>query len=294
MAAARRRVLDTLVSDAGTKQPRSEARDRRADRAAGLPGPGGILHALAEKGLVRALEREKGEERSWEPAHDFLAALLGRTIARARPSLWSRVRPAVGPLAVAGWIGLVLLGLPWWQQRSLAEARSVIEAAEGSIHRTVDGEGLEVRFDNARLSDCDDPRPDWDRVFRMMQRLRQIEAISFVNEPENPCRLPTATKLWTGLALLPALASLDLTRLAGHVARGHAGAAGAGEPRSDRLRRSPRSRDMPVLPALASLVLSGFGRSPRSRACRCCRRCRASICPTLRSRHLLTCRCCRR
>ena len=230
VAAARRRVLDTLVSDAGTKQPRSEA---RIAALTGLPlyQARAILHALAEKGLVRALE---GEERSWEPAHDFLAALLGRTIARARPSLWSRVRPAVGPLAVAGWIGLVLLGLPWWQQRSLAEARSVIEAAEGSIHRTVDGEGLEVRFDNARLSDCDDPRPDWDRVFRMMQRLRQIEAIGFVSEPENPCRLPTATEFWTGLALLPALASLDLT---GSQVTSLAG--------------------MPVLPALASLDLSG-------------------------------------
>ena len=243
VAAARRRVLDTLVSDAGTKQPRSEA---RIAALTGLPlyQARAILHALAEKGLVRALE---GEERSWEPAHDFLAALLGRTIARARPSLWSRVRPAVGPLAVAGWIGLVLLGLPWWQGRSLAEARSVIEAAEGSIHRTAEGEARGVQFSFDRLSDCDEPRPDWDLVFRLMRRIPDLESIDFTGFLESRCRTPTQTEIWTGVsAYLISPASVLV------------------------ICQSRRSRTCPCCRCWRASICPGR-RSRRSRTCRCCR-----------------------
>ncbi|MBP7001738.1 hypothetical protein [Amaricoccus sp.] len=230
VAAARRRVLDTLVSDAGTKEPR---REREIVELTGLPEyqVQAILYGLAEKGLVRALD---GQERTWELAHDFLAALLGRAVARVRPTLWSRIKPAIGPLAVAGWLGIVLLGLPWWQARSIEHARGVIEAAAGSIHRY--GNTLEVQFDGDRLLDCSEARPDWDRVFRATAQLPHVEEIQFVGWRRNPCRFPTQEEIWSGVSRLPALRSLNLrntgiTSLA----------------------------DMPTLPALASLNLNGTG-----------------------------------
>jgi hypothetical protein len=175
-AAARRHVLETLVSDAGTRHP------RREPEIAGLTGlPPHVvratLHGLADKGLVRALQ---GVETTWEIAHDFLAALLGRALGRVRPSRWARVRPALGPATVAGWIAVIALGLPWWLQRAEAKAREVIFNADGSIHRMPDGKSLEIRFSNDRLrADCAATPPAWEQVFNAVGRLKNANSIVF-------------------------------------------------------------------------------------------------------------------
>ncbi|WP_172331952.1 hypothetical protein [Mangrovicoccus sp. HB161399] len=197
--AARIAVLDCLITDAGTKRPRLEP---DMVEATGLPPHmvRATLHGLAGKGLVRTLE---AEERIWEISHDFLAALLGRAIGRKTPSVWTRLRPVLGPAAVVGWAALFALGLPFWQNWREDRAIETIRAAEGAIGKHRDGGGIEVVFNIGRLSEnCSKPSPDWAAVFAALSTLNDLQGLRIRGSggPQAPgCSTPDASRYWANL-----------------------------------------------------------------------------------------------
>jgi hypothetical protein len=113
-------LLNHMISDAGTKEPRSESDlvllthfQPWQVRAA--------LADLAQRGLVRRLD---GVTPVWEIAHDFLARLLGQLIGRLRPSFFSRVQPLIAPVVLSSWVVSALLLVPLiqiWQAQSAEE-----------------------------------------------------------------------------------------------------------------------------------------------------------------------------
>jgi hypothetical protein len=103
-------VLTCMITDAGTKEPRSET------ELAALTGfqawqVRATLADLARQGLVRRLE---GESPVWEIAHDFLARTIGQLIGRLKPTIAKRARPFIAPIVLLGWIALAALALPSW------------------------------------------------------------------------------------------------------------------------------------------------------------------------------------
>jgi len=103
-------VLAQMITDAGTKEPRSEA------ELAKLTGfdlwqVKATLADLAQNGLVRRLEAATAV---WEIAHDFLARIIGQLIGRLKPTVLQRTRPLVAPAVLLGWVALAALALPYW------------------------------------------------------------------------------------------------------------------------------------------------------------------------------------
>jgi hypothetical protein len=98
-------ILAQMISDAGTKIPLSEQKLTENTKINnGLVR--GCLVRLGRKGLVREIDQTN---RVWEVSHDFVARLLGQLVARTKPSLSKRLRPAIGLTAIVLWL-LVLLG----------------------------------------------------------------------------------------------------------------------------------------------------------------------------------------
>ena len=172
--AARKRILDTLVSDAGTKRPQTETKVIEA--AVQAPHMTVLmLHRLAEKGLVRSVKRT---ESTWEISHDFLAGLIGRAIGRLRPTFWSRAKRSFGPLAVLGWVAVFSIGLPFWQQSVEKELRrDIIESAGGKFNPT-DSDTYEVVFDSGKVENCEDSR-EWSDVGAAFASFPQTRVINF-------------------------------------------------------------------------------------------------------------------
>lgn len=93
-------ILDKMISDAGTKQPRSEldlAQATQMDKGQVR----GCLVILSKKGLVREIDRAGN---IWEVSHDFVARLLGQLVARVKPTLFKRVQPALTPAVLGLWV----------------------------------------------------------------------------------------------------------------------------------------------------------------------------------------------
>jgi DNA-binding IclR family transcriptional regulator len=96
-----------LISDAGTKQPRSEA-ELAKDTGFAPWQVKATLAELARHGLVRRLDAETA---TWEIAHDFLAGIIGQLISQLKSSVWQRLQPFVAPAFLLGWIALAVVGL---------------------------------------------------------------------------------------------------------------------------------------------------------------------------------------
>jgi hypothetical protein len=92
-------LLASMITDAGTKQPRSEA-DLATLTGLRPSQVGATLVDLARQGLVRRLE---GAPPVWEIAHDFLARIIGQLIGRLKPNVFERARPLVAPIMMLGW-----------------------------------------------------------------------------------------------------------------------------------------------------------------------------------------------
>jgi hypothetical protein len=108
-----RPLLEHMISDAGTKEPRTEA---VLVNLTGLE-PWQVksaLTGLGAQGLVRRLE---GAGQVWEVAHDFLARIIGRLIGRLKPSLFRRIQPFVAPAILFLWIGFIGFFIPDWLER---------------------------------------------------------------------------------------------------------------------------------------------------------------------------------
>ncbi|HXN89062.1 MAG TPA: leucine-rich repeat domain-containing protein [Methylocella sp.] len=112
-----RPLLEHMITDAGTKEPRTEA---ALVELTGLElwQVSSALTGLGAQGLVRRLE---GAEPIWEVSHDFLARIVGRLIGRLKPSLFRRAQPFVAPTALALWIAFICLIVPDWLQRNVEQ-----------------------------------------------------------------------------------------------------------------------------------------------------------------------------
>ena len=84
-------VLNAMISDAGTKEPRSETELSKLTGLA-LWQVNTALAGLSQQGLVRRLD---GNEPVWEIAHDFIARMLGQLMGRMRPTIWHRIQPVL-------------------------------------------------------------------------------------------------------------------------------------------------------------------------------------------------------
>src|SRR5260370_15478557 len=93
-------VLAQMITDAGTKEPRSEA---ELAKLTGLD-PWQVkatLADLARHGFVRRLEAATAE---WEIAHDFLARLIGQVSGPLKPTVLQHAQQPVAPLLLPVWI----------------------------------------------------------------------------------------------------------------------------------------------------------------------------------------------
>jgi hypothetical protein len=104
-------LLAKMITDAGTKEPHSEAELVNRTHFA-LWQVRATLAELAGRGLVRRLE---GLGATWEIAHDFLARAIGQLIGRLKPTLIGRVRPLVAPVVLLGWAVAFAAAVPFWK-----------------------------------------------------------------------------------------------------------------------------------------------------------------------------------
>jgi hypothetical protein len=98
-----RPLLEHMITDAGTKEPRTEDRLIELTRLEFWQVKS-ALTGLGTQGIVRRLE---GAEPVWEVSHDFLARIIGRLIGRLKPSLFRRIQPFVAPAILVLWIGFI-------------------------------------------------------------------------------------------------------------------------------------------------------------------------------------------
>ena len=115
-------LLSTMITDAGTKEPRKAADIATATGLATWQVDA-TLAVLAERGLVRALDTK-----TWEVSHDFLARLLGQMIGRLRPRFNHRAAPFIGYAALAGWSLVLTISIPFALSVYQAQLRSRIQS----------------------------------------------------------------------------------------------------------------------------------------------------------------------
>jgi Leucine-rich repeat (LRR) protein len=144
-------LLATMITDAGTKEPRSEADLAKMTQFEPWQVRA-TLADLSELGLVRRLE---GAVPTWEIAHDFLARTIGQLIGRLKPTIMKRARPLIAPLVLFGWIGagFFFLVLPYWSVYQQQTAKENLERMGATLY-TTKHEGLSVTLP----SDMDDHR----------------------------------------------------------------------------------------------------------------------------------------
>jgi hypothetical protein len=104
-----KRLLAQMITEAGTKEPRTEPELVIATGFAPWQVKA-TLAELARQGLVRQLNVA---EATWEIAHDFLARLIGQLIGRLKPGFWQRLRPLVAPMMLIVWIVSVFVAWPY-------------------------------------------------------------------------------------------------------------------------------------------------------------------------------------
>ena len=132
-------LLAAMITDAGTKEPRSEA------ELATLTGfePWQVtatLVDLARQGLVRRLE---GSQPNWEIAHDFLARTLGLLIGRLKRSIIARTRePLIATIVLLGWFILALVAIELSGNFEDREAFFYIPSSKSVSFRAIDDDKL--------------------------------------------------------------------------------------------------------------------------------------------------------
>lgn len=101
-------VLDTLITSAGTREPRTEA---AVAEAAGLEAwqARATLSTLERDGLVRPLEGTV-----WEISHDFLARMLGRMLGQVKMPWFGRAQTGRLVVAGLGWLVVAGMAMPLW------------------------------------------------------------------------------------------------------------------------------------------------------------------------------------
>jgi hypothetical protein len=125
------RIVREMVTNAGTKHPRSETELAAKTRLDAHLIRGALL-ALGSRGLVRPVDEGSGV---WEIAHDFVARLLSQVVGSGHVPWWRRAQPWLAPTALVLWVGVIFLALPAWQSRQAEIAFRELAA----MHITVTG-----------------------------------------------------------------------------------------------------------------------------------------------------------
>jgi hypothetical protein len=122
------KILQTMITDAGTKRPRALA-DIAAETNLPIADVRGCLISLGQNGLVRAFPDRDIEREHWEFSHDFVARLASPLLQSWQKSIWDRTRPWVAPISLVVWIaviGLISVSIPpvanWYAVSKLAQA----------------------------------------------------------------------------------------------------------------------------------------------------------------------------
>jgi hypothetical protein len=136
-------VISTLITEAGTKQPRSEAEIAKLTGLAPWQASAAVA-GLSQQGLLRKLE---GGESVWEISHDFLARMLGQLIGRLRPGPFKRVQPFLAPAILVSWIGLGGLAFPYWNSIEEKQIEAGLRELGATFSRAEDGK-VKISIEN--------------------------------------------------------------------------------------------------------------------------------------------------
>ena len=159
-------LLAHMITDAGTKEPRSEDDLARITGFASWQVKS-TLAELARQGLVRRLEATIA---AWEIAHDFLARIIGQMIGRLKPSFFARAQPLIAPIALLGWIGLAALVLPGWQYKhDFAEWKLPTALYNQSSQLT------SLRVSNGRITNLKWLRCDFKQLSLLIPKVEDFE-----------------------------------------------------------------------------------------------------------------------
>ena len=194
-------LLSDMITDAGTKEPRSEAElagkthfEQWQVRA--------VLADLARRGLVRRLE---GMEATWEVAHDFLARTIGQLIGRLKPTFVERIRPLIAPVVLLGWMILFAAALPFWKvSHELATEKALQELFKATIS-AVQPSGISVDLDDSDLDDS-----ELAKAVPLLEQLDDLASVKVGGKITSLEPLTALTKL-SSLSLwdAPAITSLE-------------------------------------------------------------------------------------
>jgi hypothetical protein len=134
------RIVREMVTDAGTKHPRSETELAEKVRLDSHLIRGTLL-ALGSRGLVRPVDEGSGV---WEIAHDFVARLLSRIVGNWRVHWWQRTRSFLAPVSLVMWTGAIFIAAPTYQSYVAENAFQALRAM--GIQVTGAGNPHYVRF----------------------------------------------------------------------------------------------------------------------------------------------------
>ena len=158
------RVLEQLVTEQGTKQPRSE-QDLAAATSLRRGEVRAVLNGLGEAALARALDPINGV---WELSHDFIARAVMRFLGRRRRELLQRATFYVAPALFVAML-LVTAGVIAWDRFSPYEIRS--ELADLGLNIIPIADGLSAKS-NARLTPSSFPS-----IFPLLTNLPPIKSL---------------------------------------------------------------------------------------------------------------------
>ena len=124
------RLLTGMLSEAGTKRPRSVA-ELATETQSSEATVRACLLLLGNQGIVRPLDDAADV---WEISHDFVARLLVGVLAAWHARLWKRLRPWIAPLLLVPAFGLLLM-----PANRDALAFYAIDGAGAEMDRDTDG-----------------------------------------------------------------------------------------------------------------------------------------------------------
>ncbi len=199
-------LLETMISDAGTKIPRSG--DGLASKT-GLQDwqVSAAMADLESRGLVRPLH---GGAKGWEIAHDFLARLLGQMLGRVKVPLVTRVRPYAAPTGLALWMAVLGFGVQYGMVAYQTYLRDTLTRNGWQI-TAVDGGKFEAILGDLFGGNC--PEVVFERDFLYLSEIRGLVSLTIrgCDEFKYLPRLHDLTSL--GIVNLDQTGVIDLTPL---------------------------------------------------------------------------------
>ena len=185
-------IVRHMVTDAGTKRPRSEA-DLAARTELDPKVVRGCLLALGNVGLVRPLDEVN---RVWDIAHDFVARLLAQVVGSWRTSWWQALRPWVAPASVVLWFAMIGVAIPAYRANVTKVHLAALDGM--GIPPTYTDDGFHISF----------PDSLWDEAASLLETAApHLQEIRLVDLDLSGMQLWDAAPL----AKLTNLQSLDLS-----------------------------------------------------------------------------------